>query len=155
MRKHSARSFLQVMDGSNRIASFLCRAISFLAFLCLVKERLSCGSPSRSGSSLGYIECRRWRASVAHACGSRQPDWRSWVQSLQLQVLVRVCGEFRDSVLSLADIRIRSATMLTVCRWSKHLEGLLVIGRGLEATWYQAGSWVRSAGVRRIAARFT
>ncbi len=69
-------------------------------------------------------------------------------------MLVGVCSGFRGLFLSLADIRIRSATMLTTCCWGRHLEGLLVIGRGLEATWYQAGSWVRSAGVRWIAARF-
>lgn len=49
----------------------------------------------------------------------------------------------------------RSATVVTLCRRRRHLAGIDVIGRCFARGWYHAGSWVRSCGDMRIAARFT
>jgi hypothetical protein len=61
------------------------------------------------------------------------------------------CMLFRIRV----EVCIRSATVVMRCCVRRHFDALEVMGRGSEATWYQAGSWARSTGDRRIAASFT
>jgi hypothetical protein len=95
------------------------------------------------------------RASSAHACGFWHPIWRSLAQSLQMQLTVAVCGGSLWPFLSLADMHMMSTTIVTAWRWRRHLEGLLVIGRGFEAMWYQTGKCVLSSRESQIAARFT
>ena len=85
MRKHSARSFLQVIDGSKRIAPCVAFAVSFAAFLLLVSEMFPCPSLC-SGFSLGSIRLSLSRASWAQACGVLQPSRLSLTQSRHMQV---------------------------------------------------------------------
>ena len=67
MRKHSARLSLHVIDGLKRIRSLLARAVMFCLLRCLVRERLSWGSPRRSGLSLGKMVWILARALEVHS----------------------------------------------------------------------------------------
>ena len=65
------------------------------------------------------------------------------------------CGRTWDGVRILSDMVIRSATVVTLCCCRRHLAWEDVIGRGFARGWYHAGSWARSCGDRRIAAKLT
>ena len=49
----------------------------------------------------------------------------------------------------------KSATDVTECLFRRHFDALVVMGRGSDAIWYQAGSYDLSSGDRRIAASLT
>ena len=72
--KHSVRLFLHVINGSKRTVSLFRAATWFLTLCLIVRDRLSCRSPSERGFILGAILCIRVSASDAHAWGLRQPS---------------------------------------------------------------------------------
>ena len=111
--KHLARLSLQVMEGLKMISPFVALASRFFCFLCLVRERLSCGSPRRSGSSLGKIRWILVRASEVQVCGFRQPQDLSSEQSRQGQDGVGRCDVMVGLERSLAEVWSKSATVET------------------------------------------
>ena len=152
--KHSARLFLEVMDGLKVISPLFSLALTFLSFLLLVRDRKSCLSPSRRGLYFGKICCILVSASFAQLWGSRHPCILSSMHSWQTHHAVVSCSESVAILFILADTCIRSATVVMLWRSSRHLDATFLMGRNLLAMWYHAGSWARSLGVSRIAARF-
>ena len=65
--KHSARLFLQVIDGSNRMSSLFSCARLFQCFLAGVSERFLCMSLYVRGFSLGKVFCILVSASCAQS----------------------------------------------------------------------------------------
>ncbi len=78
--KQSARLFLQVSVGSNKISPLFSFMIVFWYFLFGVSDRFPCLLSLESGFNLGKIRFRWVSASVAHSCGVQQ--WLFW-SSLQ------------------------------------------------------------------------
>ena len=68
-RKHSAKSFLHVLEGSKRISSSVILASWLRSFLFRVSDNLSCGSPGVSGFSFDAVSFILSGASEAHLCG--------------------------------------------------------------------------------------
>jgi hypothetical protein len=130
--KHSARSFFEVMVGSNKIAPWFCLAMAFLAFRLAVSDRLPWWPFGRSGFSLGLMLRILVRASCAQACGFWHPLSLSLVQSAHSHSGSCSCGASSLLCLMRADIMIRSATLATRCRWRRHLDGAFVRGRVLD-----------------------
>ena len=69
MQKHSARLFLQVIDGSKWIFPFIWWAVKLHCFQLGVRERLSCILLGGKGFILGWMRCSLVSASSAHRCG--------------------------------------------------------------------------------------
>lgn len=151
--KHSARSRLQVIDGLKCILPSFARASRLLFFLVGVSDKLSWMSPGSRGFNLGMIRFIRARASAAHSWGWLQFLLRSCEQSLHRHwgpfVWGMSCPLFRIH----ADVVMRSATVATEWVSRRHFAVLVVKGRAAAFRWYQAGSWPRRSGERRMAAR--
>ena len=77
------------------------------------------------------------------------------MQSLHGHVGRGWCGSSWLGVRILSDVFRSSATVVILCCRRRHLAGIDVIGRCFARGWYHAGSWVRSCGDMRIAAKFT
>ena len=93
-------------------------------------------------------------ASTAHAWGFLQPFCLSLTQSWHMHCGPLRCVRSLCVSHSLADIWIRSATLVVSCIFSRHFDSTFVIGCGFAAMWYHAGSRDLSCGVSLIAARF-
>ena len=83
--KHSARLFLLVINGSNRIDPLLAFAILLVTILLLVSDKFPCLS-LWSRLSFGAIKFSLFRASSAHVCGCWHPPHLSQTQSQHMQV---------------------------------------------------------------------
>lgn len=138
--KHSARSFLQVIEGSNRMRPPVLLASWFLSFLEGVRDRLSWVSPISRGLSLGAMRCMQDCAAVAQAWGFLQPSVRSCVQSVHGHWGFGICGKSCLVSRRQADVEIKSATVDVSCFRSRHLAVVVVMGVALACGWYHAGS---------------
>ena len=151
IRKHSDRSFLQVIVGSKMISPWDLRAASLLWFRFLVRERLSWLSPVWMGFNFGAILSILICASTAHAWGFLQPFCLSLMQSRHMHCGPLRCVRSLCVSHSLADIWIRSVSLVVSCVFSRHFDSTFIIGRGFAALWYHAGNRDLSCGVSLIA----
>ena len=152
MRKHSDRSFLQVVDGSKIIAPCVLFTVLFLVLCLAVRERSPCLS-SLSGFSLGAIRWILVSASCAHPCGFLHSRSLSSMHSMQVQFCIGRWSWLGCGLWIRMDTWSRSVTFLMECLSRRHLEALLLMGHGAESLWYHAGSWACSWGDMRIAVR--
>ena len=153
-RKQSARFVLVVIVGSNRMRPSFCLADSFVPLWVIVRDRLSCGSPSRSGLYLGKVLCALVRASRAHAAGLVHPSRRSFEHGMHGHSGSLWWSPCPFMFLCLVEMDNRSATVRALCLSMRHLALQLLMGQGSAVGWYQAGSCARSSSVMQIAARF-
>lgn len=118
-----------------------------------VSEKLSHWERFVRGFSSGAI-CVIWvSASSAQPCGFLHPFRQSLAQFMHVHIRLGKC--WLDLLCcTLFDICIRSATVLTLCLFSRHFVAIPIIGPGWELIWNQAGSLVLMSGVIRRAARF-
>lgn len=152
--KQSASDVLVVIEGSKSMRLLFCLAFSFLIFLVLVRERLSCGSPGCRGLYFGYVLWVLVCASEAQADGFVQPCRRSSMHAMHGQYGLFQCGIACLGFLILMETVRRSATVSTPCFSARHFAFLLFIGAVSVAGWYHAGSCALSVAVMRIVARF-
>ena len=71
--KHSVRSVLQAISGSNIVFSLFSSAAILQAFLVWVREKLSRWVSPTRGLNFGASSLILWRASFVHSCGFLQP----------------------------------------------------------------------------------
>ncbi len=151
--KQSARSSLVVMEGSKIISPSSSLASEFFLLRLLVKDRLSCGSPSGSRWNLGGMLLSLMSASSAHQCGFSQPLIRSRTQSSHMHWGVFSWISLRCMFRTRADVFSRSSIVSILCTLSRHLAALVVSGWCCDWRRCQVGSFFRRSGSSLIAAR--
>jgi hypothetical protein len=143
-RKHSAREFFVVIEGSKSTSSFLSLAKLFRCFLFGVREKFPWCSSWASGFSIGNVMRILIRASCAHSCGVQQCVFRSSQQSLHRQKFDGRWGLSGVWFRRRAEVLRRSAMVFVLCLVRRHFDVLLLMGRFSEPTWNHAGSCVFS-----------
>ena len=154
MQKHSVRSFLVVIVGSNIIDLFWFFALRFILFHALVRERSPCHPPWWRGFIFGKIVRSLSWALEAHLCASLHFIfiWL-WMQSWHRHHGFGSCGRGCIGFLSRADILSMSVIVLTLWAWIRHFVVGLLIGLYATLGWYHAGSWVFRCGASLIVAK--